>query len=148
MHWNALRIMKLDPNNNDAMSSIGDDLGYGEYKYSRTVVGIDGCVYGIPWNFKCIVKCDPINDITLFVGEKADDDFEVRSDGALGRDGFIYAITYDDRILKTDTNNNVHYFVGNSIDSIRTIMVIKIGVMLYWELMVASIGCEVVPDLS
>ena len=49
--------------------------------------------------------------------------------------------TYDDRILKIDTTNNVHCFVGNSIDSIRTIMAIKIGVMLYWELMVASIGC-------
>ena len=94
------------------------------------------------------MKYDPINDITLFVGEKADDDFEVRSDGALGRDGFIYAITYDDRILKIDTTNNVHCFVGNSIDSIQTIMVIKIEVMLYWELMVASIGCKVVPDVS
>ena len=40
MPWNARRIMKLDPNNNDAMSSIGDDLGYGEYKYSGTIVGM------------------------------------------------------------------------------------------------------------
>ena len=40
MPYNACRIMKIDPNNNDAMSSIGDDLGYGEYKYSGTIVGM------------------------------------------------------------------------------------------------------------
>ena len=59
----ARRIMKLDPSNNDAMSSVGDDLGRGS-KYIGTVVGIDGCVYGIPCNSKRIVKYDPINDIT------------------------------------------------------------------------------------
>ena len=44
----ANRIMKLDPNNNDVMTSVGDDLGDGLCKYIGTVVGIDGCVYGIP----------------------------------------------------------------------------------------------------
>ena len=60
----ARRIMKLDPNNNDAMTSVGDDLGIGLYKFIGTVVGIDGCVYGIPWQCKRILKYDPINDIT------------------------------------------------------------------------------------
>ena len=46
----ARRIMKLDPNNGDAMSCVGDDLGDGWKKYIGTVVGIDGCVYGIPPN--------------------------------------------------------------------------------------------------
>ena len=49
MPADALRIMKLDPNSNDAMSSVGDDLGDGRWKYIGTVVGIDGCVYGIPY---------------------------------------------------------------------------------------------------
>ena len=35
------RIMKLDPNNGDAMSSVGDD--FGSERYIGTVVGIDGC---------------------------------------------------------------------------------------------------------
>ena len=55
MPANVRRIMKLDPNNNDAMTSVGDDLGKG-WKYIGTVVGIDGCVYGIPHRSKCIVK--------------------------------------------------------------------------------------------
>ena len=46
----TVAIMKLDPNNNDTMSSVGDDLGdtvATRYKYTTTVVGIEGCVYGI-----------------------------------------------------------------------------------------------------
>ena len=49
MPWIAHQIMKLDPNNNDAMSSVGDDLGHKFHKYySGMVIGIDRCVYGIP----------------------------------------------------------------------------------------------------
>ena len=69
---NACCIMKLDPNNNDAISSIGDDVGGRKYKFEGTVVGIDGCVYDIPYYSKCILKYDPINDITSFVGEVAE----------------------------------------------------------------------------
>ena len=44
MPTSAHRIMELDPNNNinDAMTSVGDDLG--EVKYIGTVVGIDVCM--------------------------------------------------------------------------------------------------------
>ena len=52
MPCHARRIMKLDPNNNDAMSSVGDDLVGVRNKYVGTVVGIDGCVYGIPFFFR------------------------------------------------------------------------------------------------
>ena len=72
MPGKARRIMKLDPNSNDAISSVGDDLGGELYKYIGTVVGIDGCVYGIPDDTYRIVKYYPINDITSFVAEEAD----------------------------------------------------------------------------
>ena len=125
MPLSARRIMKLDPNNNDAMTSVGDDLGDGEYKYIGTVVGIDGCVYGIPHNLTRIIKYDPINDTTSFVGKEVDqwseenagEWFDCYSGGAMGRDGCIYALTVDGRVLKIDTANNSHCFVGNSIQS-------------------------------
>lgn len=63
-----------------------------------------------------IIKYDPINDTMSSVGEKADGDFEC-SRGALGRDRCIYVITWDCRILKINTVNDVHCFVGNSIES-------------------------------
>ena len=91
MPADAHRIMKLYPNNNDAMSSVGDDLGDDCYKYSGTVVGIDGCVYGIPIWSRRILKYDPINDIISFFGEEAGYfPFECSGNGALGRDGCIY----------------------------------------------------------
>ena len=62
----ARRIMKIDPNDNDAISSVGDDLGE-DAGYSGTVVGIDGCVYGIPFFTNRIIKYDPINNITSYV---------------------------------------------------------------------------------
>ena len=36
--------MTLDPKKNDAISSVGDDLGDGEYKYNGTIVDIDGWI--------------------------------------------------------------------------------------------------------
>ena len=104
--------MKLDTNNNDAISSVGDDLGHGYDKYKGTVVGIDGCLYGIPHFSKRIIKYDPINDTTSFVAEEAG--FHCTG-GALGRDGCIYAVTWDGRVLKIDTANNVHCFVGTGM---------------------------------
>ena len=76
----ADRIMKIDPNNNDAMTSVGDVLGDGEDKYSGTVVGIDGCVYGIPYDSELIIKYDPINNTNLFVEEVADKCFDCTGD--------------------------------------------------------------------
>jgi len=106
----------IDPNNNNAMTIVGDDLGYGYVKYKGTVVGVDGCVYGLPQYSRRIVKYDPINDATSFVGEEADRDFNCTSGGILERDGYIYAITRDGRVLKIDTTNNDHCFGWNSIE--------------------------------
>ena len=113
----ANRIMKLDPKNGNAMSSVGDDLREGGDKYSGTVIGIDGCVYGIPHNFKHILKYDPINDFTSFVGEEADEDFDSNGNVILARDGCIYAAVGAGRVLKIDSTNNSHCIVGNTIES-------------------------------
>ena len=115
MPHNTRRIMKLDPNNNDAISSVGDDLGYG-CKYIGTVTGIDGCVYGTPFVFSRIVKYNPINDSTCYLGEEADSHMYCSKNGVLGRDGRVHAVVRDRRVLKIDTTNNSHCIVGNEID--------------------------------
>ena len=116
----ARRIMKLDPNNGDAISSVGDDLDVrnGNNKYKGTVVGIDGCVYGIPYTSKRIVKYNTINGSTSFVGEEAHTVIGCNGDGALGRDGCIYAVDKFGRVdlLKIDTKNNLHCLVGNTVE--------------------------------
>ena len=98
------------------VSEVGDDLGDGFFRYSGTVAGIDGCVYGVPGRSKRILKYDPNNDTNAFVGEEADKDFRCNRDGVLGRrDGCIYLLTNDEQVLKINTTNNSHGFVGNSI---------------------------------
>ena len=138
MPSDAHRIMKIDPNNNDAISSVGDDLGHVGFKYRGTVVGIDGCVYGIPEYCKRIVKYDPINDTTSFVGEEADQNFYCRG-GALARDGCIYGAVGvgDRRVLKIDTINNSYSFVGNSLKGVQSKVgfgdaVLGIDGCIYW----------------
>ena len=96
--------MKLDPSNSDAMSSVGDSSrSIGQFcKYSGTVVGIDGCVYGIPYKVSPIVKYDPMNDVTSFmIGTEADKYLNCSGDGVLGRDGCIYAVDGDEKVLET-----------------------------------------------
>ena len=107
--------MKLDPNNGDAMSSVGDD--FGSESYIGMVGEIDGCVYGIPRYSKHIPKYDPINNTTSFVGEEADCYYDCKENGALGRDGCIYVLVEGGRVLKIDTIHNSHGFVGNSLES-------------------------------
>ena len=132
MPFNARRIMKLDPNNSDAISSVGDDLGPGCAKYVGTVVGIDGCVYGIPGYADIIRKYDPINKITSFVGEKADEYFKCNGSGALARDGCIYAIANYKYILKIDTVNNSHCIVGVHDAEMTGDSMLGIDGCIYW----------------
>ena len=63
MPCSARQIMRLNPDN-DTLSSVGDDLGGGCYKYEGTVVGNDDYLYGIPFEAKRIVKFDPTNPDT------------------------------------------------------------------------------------
>ena len=125
MPYYADRIMKLDANNIDSMSSVrhdlgNDDLGNVVIKYIGTVVGIDRCLYGIPHDStKSIIKYDPINDTASFVGERSDEPFHCGGSGVLGRDGCIYVLgkNYRLRVLKIDTTNNSYCFVGNTVEA-------------------------------
>jgi hypothetical protein len=115
MPSSARRIMRLNPDN-DSLSSVGDDLGYG-YKYSGTVVGKDDYVYGIPNEATRIVKLDPSNpDTTSTVGEEAEEDF-LCWNGALAGDGYIYAANETGQLLKVGTTRNNYTWIGDPIYS-------------------------------
>jgi hypothetical protein len=113
---NARRIMRLNPDN-DTLSSVGDDLGGGVYKYWGTVVGNDDCLYGIPHSAKRVVKYNPANpDTTSTVGEEARRRFECEN-GVLGGDGYIYAANYVGQVLQIDTTNGNYTWIGDPICS-------------------------------
>ena len=124
------------------ISILGDDLGSEEdMTYDGTVVGIDGCVYGITYFSSLIIRYNPINDIMSVVGEEIDWYFLCTGNGALGRDGCIYAFAENARALKIDTINNSHEFVGNRTSTELSAM------MQSWELMTVSIGHHIVLKL-
>ena len=78
------------------------------------VVGIDGCLYGIPFSSKRIVKFNPIDQTTSFVGKEAQEKF-MCGNGVLGRDGYIYAANTFGHVLRIDTVNNSYDFVGGAV---------------------------------
>ena len=67
-------------------------LGQDDLPMPYSPVGIDGCVYAIPSLYIRIMKYDPFNDTTSFVGEIADKFPICQTNGALGIDGCIYAL--------------------------------------------------------
>jgi hypothetical protein len=116
MPFDARRIMKLNPDN-DSLSSVGDDLGEGRYKYNGTVVGNDDYLYGIPYAATCIVKFDPTNpDATSFVGEEAEEGFE-GGNGVLGGNGYIYAVNDCGQVLQIDTTISDYTWIGDELCS-------------------------------
>jgi len=112
--------MRLNPDN-DTLSSVGDDLGEGGFKYRGTVVGNDDCVYGIPHRATRIVKFDPTNpDTTSTVGEEAEKRFYC-GNGVLAGDGYhINAANVAGQVLKIDVRspmNSDYTLIGDEIFS-------------------------------
>ena len=114
----ARRIMRLNPDN-DSLSSVGDDLGEGEWKYSGTVVGSDDYVYGIPYYAERIIKFDPTNPDTAYtVGGEGDRWKGFRcGNGVLAGDGYIYAVNDSGQVLKVGTTRNNYNWIGDPIYS-------------------------------
>jgi hypothetical protein len=114
----ACRIMRLNPDN-DSLSSVGDDLGDGWWKYRGTVVGKDDHVYGIPQDATHIVKFDPTNsESTSTVGEEAEEQFMCGNGVLAAGDGYIYAANRYGQVLQIDTTSNNYTWIGDKIDSI------------------------------
>jgi hypothetical protein len=118
MPYSARRIMRLNPDN-DSLSSVGDDLGGGLFKYNGTVVGNDDCVYGIPHYTTRIVKFDLTNpDTTSTVWEtRHQEEWFMCGNGVLAGDDCIYAVNSAGQVLQIDTTRNNCTLIGDPIYS-------------------------------
>jgi hypothetical protein len=92
MPYRAHRILKFNPEDESTVS-VGEDLGDKERKFSGTVRNNDGYLCGIPDDSNFLVRFNPMDQsMSSFIAEETDNDFEC-DNGALGRDGHIYAMT-------------------------------------------------------
>jgi hypothetical protein len=104
-------ILRLDPDT-DNLSVIRVPLSC-RSGYSATVLGKDGCIYGIPKSFEdCVIRFDPMEPENIsyfdkYIRTDSDNDnfgFEFVTGGVLGCDGNIYALEFGGKVLKIDTS--------------------------------------------
>ena len=98
MPYNAHFILKLDPNNGDSLSLVGDDFGNLQAKYDGVVSTKNGCIYGIPYNSKQIIKFYPEDNSLSNVGDKLKEDVVITR-GILAADENIYMVDQFGQIL-------------------------------------------------
>ena len=97
------KVLKLNTDS-DTFEEVGQIVENG---YSWACLGKDGCIYGIPREIKKIVKYNPVTGITSLVGEKYTKNFDCECNGALAKNGCIYAFSsLHNWILKIDTNEH------------------------------------------
>ena len=119
MPYNASRVLKLDPSNNDSLSLIGGEVGdYMEDNHCKgAVLGSDDCIYGFRSSscrgFK-IIKFNPDNTKV----SSLDIEFEETQsiDGYVAAaDGNIYAANDYGQILKIDLTSKTCSLFGYGI---------------------------------
>ena len=108
----ASQILKLDPNDDDRVSLVGEDLGY--KMYEAAVAGSDGMIYCLPYLSKQLFKFNPEDNVVSNVGAAFEEDPMFRG-GVLATDNNIYAANKYGQILKINTNNNDYELIGYRI---------------------------------
>jgi len=94
-----------------AVEEVGQDLGGGE-KWSGVVLGLDGCLYGIPYNANRVVKFDPSDNSCVFIGGDLGNEEEKWCGAVMSPEGIIYGIPCNARkFLKIDPVNGTTSFI-------------------------------------
>ena len=112
------RVLKLDPNDNDSLSLVGNSIHTG---YIATALEYDGCIYGI--SNKMMIKFNPAdcsvasisNDRNVDNVDRCHDRYHRFEGGVLAEDGFVYTANEEGQILKIDLANNNRQIIWNSI---------------------------------
>jgi len=109
MPFDATHILCLDPVTEETFF-VGQDLTSSSSKYSSTVLGEDGCLYGMPSTYLTqVVKYDVDKNITTFIdcGKCS------TGGGVLAPNGNIYGMPYhDSHILCLNVKEQTTSFVG------------------------------------
>ena len=83
-------------------------------KWRSGVLGPDGFVYGIPYDFERVLRFDPVTDTSVNIGSYLSSDTGKWLGGVVGQDGFIYCAPFLSRsILKIDPKTETTSLVAD-----------------------------------
>ena len=86
----------------NAISTLFGPRIEGDSKWYDSVLGADGCIYGIPYNARRVVKFNPVDESM----EEIEPDLGTEKYKVLANNGCIYCPpSQSNRILKIDTIN-------------------------------------------
>ena len=102
-------ILKLDPNNGDNLSLVGEEFDTG---FVAAVLGKDGCIYGI--SYGQVIKFNPVDCSVSQIGSDFDE-YHTSNEAVLADDENIYSINEFGQILKIDTSNKYWTLIGSKI---------------------------------
>ena len=93
---------------------VGDDLGDDDdHKWISGAVADDGCLYCFPYEHNRILKFDPNDDTTIFVGEEIED-IRMLGDNIKAKNGCLYGIPYcASRVAKFNVATQHITFIGD-----------------------------------
>ena len=95
------RILKLDPNDGDSLSIVGEEINGG---FDAAVLGNDGYIYVVS-DIK-IINFNPIDHRVSCIGRKFEHGNNLWTGAVLAEDGNIYAANRFEQILRIDTSEN------------------------------------------
>ena len=92
---------------------VGDDLGEIDGKWMSGAVADDGCLYSFPFDHNRILKFNPNDDTTIFVGEEIEGDYKFSETIKL-INGYLYGISFHaSRVAKFNVATQEFTFIGD-----------------------------------
>lgn len=109
MTMNVQNDLEMRDSDTDTIISTVEnaELGQEEDKFWGNLCGADGCIYGIPFRARKVLKFNPISGAIDFIGpDLGSDAWWKWRGGAMDSKGVIYCAPFNsDSVLKIDTNN-------------------------------------------
>lgn len=102
---NAQRVLKVNLDGSDTVEEIGPKLSEGQNKWYGGIEGLDGCVYGMPYNATGVLRINPKNDSVEVLGDYPSGRWKWHGGLLAPQNGVIYAFpAHSNEVLCVDTN--------------------------------------------
>eukprot|EP00986_Skeletonema_menzelii_P003583 scaffold1118_cov150-Skeletonema_menzelii.AAC.29 len=102
---NAQHVLKVNLDGSDKVEEIGPKLSEGQNKWYGGIKGLDGCVYGMPYNATGVLRINPKDDSVEVLGNYPRGGYKWHGGLLAPQTGIIYAFpAHSNEVLCVDTN--------------------------------------------